>query len=125
MSRAMTPLTLLLIEDSEDDAVLVARTLTQAGFDVEATRVQTAEALVQALESQDWDIAVADYTMPSFNGIRALALVRERAPDLPFIFVSGTIGEDVAVAAMRTGAHDYIMKGRSEERRVGKECRSG
>ena len=58
-----------------------------------------------------WDIAIADYTMPTFNGIRALALVRERAPDLPFIFVSGTIGEDVAVAAMRTGAHDYIMKG--------------
>jgi diguanylate cyclase (GGDEF)-like protein len=107
----MTPLTLLLIEDSEDDALLVARTLTQAGFDIEATRVETAEALVQVLESRDWDIAIADYTMPAFNGIRALALVRERAPDLPFIFVSGTIGEDVAVAAMRTGAHDYIMKG--------------
>jgi diguanylate cyclase (GGDEF)-like protein len=107
----MTPLTLLLIEDSEDDALLVARTLTHAGYDIEATRVETAEALVQALESRDWDIAIADYTMPAFNGIRALALVRERAPDLPFIFVSGTIGEDVAVAAMRTGAHDYIMKG--------------
>ena len=107
----MTPLTLLLIEDSEDDALLVARTLTQAGFDVDATRVQTAEALIQALEAKAWDIAIADYTMPAFNGIRALALVRERVPDLPFIFVSGTIGEDVAVAAMRTGAHDYIMKG--------------
>ena len=107
----MTPLTLLLIEDSEDDALLVARTLTQAGYDIEATRVETADALVQALESKDWDIAIADYTMPAFNGIRALALVRERVADLPFIFVSGTIGEDVAVAAMRTGAHDYIMKG--------------
>jgi len=107
----MTPLKLLLIEDSEDDALLVARTLNQAGYDVNGNRVETADALVDALESQEWDIVIADYTMPSFNGIRALALVRERVPDLPFIFVSGTIGEDVAVAAMRTGAHDYIMKG--------------
>jgi DNA-binding NtrC family response regulator len=58
-----------------------------------------------------WDLAVADYTMPSFSGTQALAIVREHGVDLPFIFVSGTIGEDVAVAAMKQGAHDYIIKG--------------
>jgi diguanylate cyclase (GGDEF)-like protein len=104
-------LNLLLIEDSPDDAVLVTRALTRAGYDVDAQRVFTADALRTALSDRAWDLAIADFTMPSFTGTAALAIVREAGLDLPFIFVSGTIGEHVAVAAMKDGAHDYIMKG--------------
>jgi diguanylate cyclase (GGDEF)-like protein len=107
----MTPIQLLLIEDSEDDAALVVRTLSKAGYEVSAQRVDTPEALVAALERRHWDLAIADYTMPRFTGTAALTIVREYDAEMPFIFVSGTIGEDAAVAAMRTGAHDYIMKG--------------
>ena len=104
-------LRLLLIEDSLDDAALVVRELTRGGYDVDFDRVDTPDALVAALERQSWDIVVADYTMPGFTGTAALTLLRQHDADLPFIFVSGTIGEDAAVAAMRTGAHDYLMKG--------------
>jgi diguanylate cyclase len=107
----MTPLRLLQVEDTEDDAILVQLTLMRAGYDVFARRVDTAEALRRELDEAEWDIVIADYTMPGFSGTKALALVRAEHPDLPFIFVSGTIGEDTAVAAMKTGAHDYIMKG--------------
>jgi diguanylate cyclase len=104
-------LRLLLIEDSPDDAALVVRELTRGGYDVDVDRVDTPEALVAALKRQSWDIVVADYTMPGFTGTAALTLLRQHDADLPFIFVSGTMGEDAAVAAMRTGAHDYLMKG--------------
>ena len=108
----MTPtLRLLLIEDSEDDAALVVRTLTRGGYDVTFELVDTAHGLKQALDTRSWDLAIADYTMPHFSGTAALGLVRANDADLPFIFVSGTIGEDAAVMAMKTGAHDYIMKG--------------
>jgi diguanylate cyclase (GGDEF)-like protein len=108
----VTPrLRLLLIEDSEDDAALVVRALVRGGYDVTAERVDTPGALRAALNRQPWDIAIADYTMPGFSGTVALQILRERDADLPFIFVSGTIGEDAAVAAMKVGAHDYIMKG--------------
>ena len=105
------PLRLLLIADSEDDAALVVRALTFSGYDVMAERVETGAALVEALEKQRWDLAIADYSMPRFSGTAALELLRERDPDMPFIFVSGTIGDDAAVAAIKTGAQDYIMKG--------------
>jgi diguanylate cyclase (GGDEF)-like protein len=101
----------LLIEDNEDDAALVTRALKDAGYEVSATRVETARGLRRALADASWDLAIADYTMPSFSGMKALSIVRERGIDLPFIFVSGTIGEDVAVSAMKQGAHDYIIKG--------------
>ncbi|HEX2344534.1 MAG TPA: EAL domain-containing protein [Vicinamibacterales bacterium] len=107
----MTRLRLLLIEDSEDDAALLVRELARAGYDVTSERVDTPEGLAAALERQRWDIAIADYTMPRFSGTAALTLLRKHDAEMPFIFVSGTIGEDVAVGAMRTGAHDYIMKG--------------
>jgi len=107
----MTPLRLLLIEDSENDALLVVHELTRAGFTVTLERVETSEALADALERDHWDLAIADYTMPQFSGTAALQLLRQYDPDMPFIFVSGTIGEDIAVAAMKTGAHDYIIKG--------------
>jgi len=101
----------LQVEDTEDDAALIELALSRAGYDVFARRVASADALRQELHHSEWDLVVADYTMPGFSGTKALAIVREQHPDLPFIFVSGTIGEDTAVAAMRTGAHDYIMKG--------------
>ncbi|MGH9314934.1 MAG: putative bifunctional diguanylate cyclase/phosphodiesterase [Vicinamibacterales bacterium] len=107
----MTRLRLLLIEDSEDDTALLVRELARAGYDVTSERVDTPEGLTAALERQRWDIAIADYTMPRFSGTAALTLLRQHDAEMPFIFVSGTIGEDVAVGAMRTGAHDYIMKG--------------
>jgi diguanylate cyclase (GGDEF)-like protein len=106
----MPRLRLLLIEDSDDDAALVVRALSRGGYDVAAEIVDTAEALRRAL-IRPWDLAIADYTMPGFSGTDALEMIRERDADLPFIFVSGTIGEDAAVAAMKVGAHDYIMKG--------------
>src|SRR5262245_2772271 len=97
----MTPLRLLLIDDSEDDAALVVRELSRAGYSVASERVDSPEALARALTAHRWDLAIADYTMPKFSGAAALALVREHNADLPLIFVSGTIGEDDVVAAMR------------------------
>jgi diguanylate cyclase (GGDEF)-like protein len=107
----MTGLRLLIIEDSDDDATLVVHELTRAGYAVSAKRVDSAEGLRAALDRGQWDLAIADFTMPQFSGTAALEMVRERDANLPFIFVSGTIVEDAAVAAMKTGAHDYIMKG--------------
>ncbi len=105
------PLRLLLVEDSPDDAELLVRELQRGGYDVAFQRVDSAEAMSTALTGQKWDLVIADFSMPHFSGTAALRLVRERDSDLPFIFVSGTIGEDTAVAAMKDGAHDYIMKG--------------
>jgi diguanylate cyclase (GGDEF)-like protein len=104
-------LRLLLIEDSEDDAMLVVGALTFSGYDVVYERVETGEALVAALARQPWDLAIADHAMPRFSGTAALELLRERDPDMPFIFVSGTIGEDAAMEAIKAGAQDYIKKG--------------
>jgi diguanylate cyclase (GGDEF)-like protein len=106
-----TPLHLLIVEDSEDDAKLLVREVRHGGFEATWERVDTAAALITALDRAPWDIVISDFTMPGFSGTEALALLRSRDADLPFIFVSGTIGEDVAVAAMKAGAHDYIMKG--------------
>jgi len=105
-----TPLRVLMVEDSEDDALLVLRTLRRDGYDPLFERVDTPEAMSAALNSQRWDIIISDYSMPRFSGLGALQLLNESGLDLPFIIVSGTIGEDVAVAAMRSGAHDYVMK---------------
>lgn len=106
----MTPLRVLQVEDTEDDAAQVAAALTRAGFHVYGRRVHSASGLRRELEDSEWDLVIADYTSPRFSGQKALAIVREEHPDLPFIFVSDTNGEDTAVAAMRTGAHDYVMK---------------
>jgi len=105
------PLHVLIVEDSEDDALLLVRELRRGGFEPAFERVDTPDALRAALGRQEWDILFADYSMPHFSGTAALALVRERGLDLPFIFVSGTIGEDTAVEAMRAGAQDYVTKG--------------
>jgi two-component system cell cycle sensor histidine kinase/response regulator CckA len=100
---------LLLIEDSEDDAALLLRLLREGGFEVEAERVDTAADLATAL-NKNWDIIISDHSMPHFSGSEALKMVRARDAEIPFIFVSGTIGEDVATDAMRVGAQDYVMK---------------
>jgi two-component system cell cycle sensor histidine kinase/response regulator CckA len=103
------PLRVLFIEDSEDDAALQVRLLMQAGYDVAHLRVDSPEGLTAALD-QPWDIVISDYSMPRFRGTDALMMVREKGVDVPFIFVSGTIGEDSAVAALKIGAQDYLMK---------------
>ncbi|MBI4498683.1 MAG: GAF domain-containing protein [Chloroflexi bacterium] len=104
------PLRVLNVEDSEDDALLLRRHLARAGYDLTIERVDTANALTAALDRQEWDIVIADYVMPHFSAPAALALVQERGIDLPFIILSGAIGEETAVAAMRAGAHDFLVK---------------
>ena len=99
----------LIVEDNEDDALLLVRQLQQNGYTVQHHRVDTAPALDKALE-QSWDLVLADYSMPTMSGMDALAKVRSVNRDLPFIFVSGTIGEERAVEAIRKGAQDYVLK---------------
>jgi diguanylate cyclase (GGDEF)-like protein len=106
-----TLLRLLIVEDSEEDTQLLVHELRQGGFEPIWQRVETAVAMIVALDRDPFDLVVADFTMPSFSGTAALEVLRARNADLPFIFVSGTIGEDAAVEAMRSGAHDYVMKG--------------
>jgi len=106
------PLRVLIIEDSEDDAALLERELRRGGYEPVAKRVETAEAMSAELKRQDWDIIISDYVLPRFSGLKALNVLKEAGLDLPFIVISGKIGEDTAVEAMRAGAHDYIMKER-------------
>ena len=100
---------LLMIEDSEDDGALLTLLLRQAGYDLYSERVDTARDLASALNSK-WDIVISDHSMPHFSGNEAMKMVRAHESEVPFIFVSGTIGEDVATDAMRNGAQDYVMK---------------
>jgi len=103
----------LLIEDNEDDAVLVLRSLRQGDLQITSSRrVETAEALQESLNNSDWDVIISDYNLPHFDAPRALAIVQQRQIDIPFIVVSGTIGEASAVELMKQGANDYLMKGR-------------
>jgi two-component system, cell cycle sensor histidine kinase and response regulator CckA len=106
-----SPLRALILEDSEDDCALLVRTLQKGGYDVQYTRVDSAAGLLGHLDAAPWDIIISDYSMPGFSGTMALSMVREKGLEIPFVFVSGTIGEEVAVNAMRVGAQDYIMKG--------------
>lgn len=110
MNSTGPPLRVLVVEDSDNDATLLELALQRAGFHPECSRVDTAETLAAALAGQPWDIIIADYVMPSFDGLSALRLVKSRGLDLPFIIVSGYITDDTAVAAMKAGAHDYVMK---------------
>ena len=105
-----TPLNVLMVEDSEHDARLVVKELRRGDFEPEVERVMTLAALEEALRRGGWDIILSDYNLPSFTGLDALKLVRGRGLDLPFILISGAIGEETAVAAMKAGAHDYLMK---------------
>jgi PAS domain S-box-containing protein len=115
MNNKERPLRVLLIEDYEEDALLLRRHLARAGYEVEARRVETAAELQSALaESAEWDVVLADYTLPSFGARDALKMIQDTGVDIPFIIVSGTIDEVSAVNAMRAGAHDYILKGHLE-----------
>jgi signal transduction histidine kinase len=104
------PVKVLLIEDSEDDARLAIRMLKRGGFEPSFRRVQDAQALQDALSGEHWDAILSDYRLPAFNGVDALKICRDTGLDIPFIFFSGTIGEETAVAAMKAGASDYVMK---------------
>ncbi len=104
------PLRVLIVEDSENDAFLLLRELQRGGYEPVHRRVETAEAMREALRGAAWDIILSDYVMPRFSGLAALDLLRGQEIDIPFIIVSGKIGEEVAVESMRAGAHDYILK---------------
>lgn len=105
-------LNVLLIEDSEDDALLLLFRFRQAGYAVQHKRVDNAHAMRQALSTESWDVVLSDHNMPQFSAMSALSILQDMQLDLPFIIVSGVIEEDMAVAAMRAGAHDYLSKNR-------------
>src|ERR671939_1928704 len=104
-------LKVLLVEDSKDDALLLVRMLRRGGYDPVWERVDSPAAMEAALDGGSWDLIISDHSMPAFSSSAALGLLRRKGfVDLPFIIVSGQIGEDAAVAAMKAGAHDYLMK---------------
>jgi diguanylate cyclase (GGDEF)-like protein/PAS domain S-box-containing protein len=105
-----TALRLLMVEDSDDDAQLLLVKLRRAGYEPDYVRVDNEPDLRAALQQPGWQVVVSDYAMPGFSGLKALQILRELDRDLPFILVSGTVGEEIAVDAMRQGANDYIMK---------------
>lgn len=103
-------LRILIIEDAPDDADLIVLELEHAGAEVLHRRVDCAQELQEALDAP-WDVIIADYVLPGFSGLEALEILKRRGVDIPFIMVSGKVGEDSAVEAMRAGAHDYLLKG--------------
>ena len=105
-----TPLRLLIVDDSENDALLIERELSKNSYDLYCERVYTPEALQCALAAKEWDIVIADFIMPCFSGLDALRMVKESTGDVPFIIVSGKTGEETAAEAMKAGADGYIMK---------------
>jgi signal transduction histidine kinase len=105
-----TPLRVLFVEDSEVDMRLLVRQLKQGGYSPTFERVETADGLRSALHRGGWDIIIADYTMPRFSGLEALAVTLQLAQEVPFLVVSGTVGEEVAVESIKAGAADYLMK---------------
>jgi len=107
----MNLLRVLHVEDQERDVTLITRHLSRADYEVISDRVDSPATMRTALETRDWDVILCDYSMPHFNALAALALMKEMNRDIPFIIISGTVGETVAVEAMRSGAHDYLMKG--------------
>lgn len=101
----------LIIEDSEDDTLLILRELRQGGYKPVYERVETESAMRAALASKEWDLILSDYNMPCFSTPEALSILKKSGIDVPFIIISGAIGEENAVQLMKEGAHDYVMKG--------------
>jgi two-component system, cell cycle sensor histidine kinase and response regulator CckA len=107
-----SPLRILHLEDNEDDAELIHSALAEEGIDCETVRVESRSGFIAALEQGHWDLILSDNTLPSYDGLSALADAREKCPDVPFVFVSGTLGEEVAIEALKLGATDYVLKQR-------------
>jgi signal transduction histidine kinase len=105
------PLRLLLVEDSDDDELLIVRELRRGGYTPSVTRTQSSHGFLAALEEGAPDVIISDFAIPGYGGLMALADLKASGKDIPFILVSGTVGESVAVTAMRAGAHDYVLKG--------------
>jgi len=106
-----TPLRVLIVEDSEDDALLLVRELERGGYEPTYLRVDTAEAMASALSEETWEVVLSDYEMPAFSGLEALGMLKETGIDIPFILASGAVGEETAVAIMKAGA--TITSGRA------------
>ncbi len=106
-----TPLRVLIVDDSETDALLMVRELKHGGYEPTWSRVETEEAMRGALERQPWEVILSNFTLPQFSGMAALETVKQCGLDLPFIMITGTVGEETAVATMKAGAHDYLLKG--------------
>ncbi|HSB01357.1 MAG TPA: response regulator, partial [Anaerolineales bacterium] len=102
---------ILIIEDSKDDALLILREVQRGGYEVESERVESADVMREALTRQRWDLIICDFSLPRFSAPKALELLKKSGYDIPFIIVSGTIGEESAVNALKAGAHDFIIKG--------------
>src|SRR5919108_4587123 len=101
------PLRVLFVEDSEDDTQLMIREIRRGGYDLEWERVDTRLGMQAALTSRSWDLVISDHTMPEFSSMQALEVLKNSGQDPPFILISGSIGEDAAVAALKAGAHDF------------------
>ena len=110
MNGTQKNIRVLVVEDSENDALLILRQLRQGGYAPESLRVDTRATLEQALHQRTWDVVLSDYKMPGFDGAEALKVVQGTGQDIPFIIISGTIGEETAVSMMKAGAHDFILK---------------
>jgi len=106
------PLRVLFVEDSEDDAKLLLRELRQIGYEVAFERVETDAAMRAMLTETPWDLILSDYTLPKFSAPQALETLKSSGLDIPFIIISGTIGEEIAVTALKAGANDFLIKGK-------------
>jgi CheY-like chemotaxis protein len=114
LDTKLKSLRVLLVEDDEDDAVLLLAHLRRSGYEITCSRVDTAEGMLLALTQAEWDAVISDYSVPGFGALPALELLQSTARDLPFIIVSGAVGEETAVGAMKAGAHDFLLKNRLE-----------
>ncbi len=110
MDESRETINLLIAEDSEDDALLIKRELERGGYRTNMQRVDSADDMEKALKDKQWDLIITDHNMPSFSSNDALTLTQQHDQNIPFILVSGSIGEEIAVDAMKSGAHDYVMK---------------
>ena len=110
MTDAMTALRIVMVEDVESDAEITLRELKRGGLSVDFRRVETREELVRECGEFRPEVVLSDFALPKFDGLSALSVVRQLDPDVPFIFVSGTIGEETAVKSLRSGATDYVLK---------------
>jgi DNA-binding NtrC family response regulator len=108
---SLRSLRVLIVEDSENDALLLLRELKKGGYKPEHERVETAEAMEKALAASEWDVVISDYRMPRFGALEALAVYKRSGQEAPFIVVSGKVGEEAAVEVMKAGAYDFVSKG--------------